>query len=189
MPLTRQILKIDVRERKLNSRITYLLVLISSVVLASGCAHLREYPSALRGVETREEWKSKAVLYLHDFKPSHWTPRAKVSRAADGYIYYGIRCQGIIHVGDDGWLYILTHSFHQDEYAHAKGNTNSYIGDITLAVDHNGRLYENKAHPCSGILIDPTSERAFQTVDEIISTPAGVMSRATWKSIEDNKDP
>jgi hypothetical protein len=71
----------------------------------------------------------------------------------DGYrmISYTLRSEeGCITFPNGDWLYLLAHSAHRSEA----------IGDITLAIDHHGRLYRNEGHICGGAITFFTDEQA-----------------------------
>jgi hypothetical protein len=71
----------------------------------------------------------------------------------EGYrmISYTLRSEeGCITFPNGDWLYLLAHSTHRSEA----------IGDITLAIDHHGRLYRNEGHICGGVITFFTDEQA-----------------------------
>ena len=96
----------------------------------------------------RFEYIEKAIDKLKAFKPSgnerfHIKKLEERERIYDRdhckYLHY----RKFITVGDNGWIYVLVHSFHEEE-------DDVIIGDLNMAIDHEGNLYINKAHLCSG---------------------------------------
>ena len=43
------------------------------------------------------------------------------------------------------WVFIVTHSCHDEEYERIKRNK---IGDISIAIDHTGSIFTNASHVC-----------------------------------------
>jgi hypothetical protein len=130
----------------------------------------------------QQKWIDKTIKILKKFKPTNKTKYVKmeksISRGGDTTFYYDIKNRGVIKVGDNGWLAIVCHSFHQDE------TTNIDIGDIILAIDENGNLYRNDGHPCLSIRLY-TSSKGFQNLDDFLATT--VLKNKKWYKLKDEK--
>jgi len=162
------------------------LLWMASVLCSCG-----ERPSAAlrRGFDTRsrKEWVKRATAYLSSFKPSRRTPRATVDSVggrdwivakhygtADGWIEYDVRKEGLIDLDDGGWVYIITHSSHE----------NITLGDFVLAVDHTGAIYRVDTHPCPMIFVTPPNGKSFRSAEEFFASPVLDVDPIRWEKIK-----
>jgi len=84
---------------------------------------------------------------------------------------------GLLSFGESQWLYLLSHSEHLPDG----------IGDISVAADQDGRLYQLDAHVCGGILFVDTnsSEFAQSTEDFMARFVPWPDSSKTWQTMEE----
>ncbi len=87
---------------------------------------------------------------------------------------YFSNSEGILRFSDGGWVYVVAHSFH----------ANSKIGDVVLAIDHNGTLYESAGHVCSQVMIEPPSRSGIKTLADFLSSTCGPQ-KAPWRRLEE----
>ena len=102
-----------------------------------GCATRHIDPTAR---EVQDAWVAATVQKLQSFRPSPETRRVELGYS-DAYGIPGNEGSALIEFGANGWVYVLTHSSHNDER----------IGDISIAIDNTGALWENLGHVCGGI--------------------------------------
>lgn len=105
----------------------------------------------------RRDWLKTTKQKLRQFQPAAETPRA-IIKPYTFDLFYWIEHEGLIEFENDEWLYIVTHS------SHAKDN----VGNVILAIDHAGNLYENQAHVCGKISVYAADGKAFERVSDFI---------------------
>lgn len=84
---------------------------------------------------------------LLDFQPNEKTRKMSIKKLQSAKIgeYFSTRVvdEGFLRLGANEWIYMVTvpskHHQHNDE-------------GLTLAIDQNGTIYENRAHVCGGIV-------------------------------------
>jgi len=64
-------------------------------------------------------------------------------------VKYKIRGNGLIRCENGGWIYLLTHSAHEDPV----------VGDVTIAITGKGEVYINFSHICGASQNFRSSER------------------------------
>jgi hypothetical protein len=85
---------------------------------------------------------------IKEFRQLDWDQIAPVSlpeeQSFDGFyqLSYRIQGEGIIHFSDGSWVYLISNSIHD----------NQEIGDITLAIDSDGKAFVNYGHVCGGLI-------------------------------------
>jgi hypothetical protein len=136
---------------------------------------------------SRRDWEDRAVRYLQAFKPNYWTPRATFDRYQSeefgAHVNYTIKNAGIIRFPDGDWVFILTHSFHQDE------REGTEIGDHVLAIDNHRKMWMAHQHPCSSVSMMPRSRKEFSCENEFLQTEVGVLSFTNWVAYPATKIP
>ena len=58
---------------------------------------------------------------------------------------------------------------------------NERVGDIVLAIDHNGKLYENEGHVCGSVDIRHKETKAFTRMDDFLES---VVEGHEWKPFQ-----
>jgi hypothetical protein len=150
----------------MNRRQRVLLLLLGLTILLFVGVHVYAYvkqrlaPPVFHA-DTRDEWIEQAVDYLHSFKPRTWSPTPETKTDSEGHLKYYIRDPALIRFADHGWVFIVAHSMH----------SGWRVGDVVLAIDHRGTVYETEAHPCMAIMISSGSGRSFRTLEEFLETP------------------
>lgn len=120
------------------------LYLMASLILVPVLVSA-EADKALVNVQVRNALIAQMTNTLARFVPDSGTKRVVVRFHADEGIKgasYRVVGDGLIEMGTGGWVYIRLSSSHDHPEA----------GDIILAVDDQGRMYENKAHVCGRIV-------------------------------------
>jgi len=143
----------------------FLGVLVSLVLLAL----LSSYP-------TKEEWlRAQANQLLH----LKITPEmiAKARPWQDGGRRYMLGgASGVIPIGDNDAVYVVTHSFH-DYDSHSMGplkilglalTGRRHVSDATILVDRGGHLYTSEGHICGGLTV--WSGKEVKTMQDFLET-------------------
>jgi hypothetical protein len=95
--------------------------------------------------EKRDKWIKETATEMRNFKPDSSIKVVTPSILDLGdrkKLAYKVNKSGIINLINDDWIYIITHSSHQDEE----------IGDVSLAVDNKRHIYINEDHVCGGVI-------------------------------------
>lgn len=112
----------------------------------------------------KQKWKEETISYLKAISPTNTTRMAEIQiRGAAQVLRYYIENEGLIKFGTNGWVYLKMHS---SCYPTAKGS----VGDIVLAIDQDGNLYQNDGHVCDGILLVSVTGKEFQSIQEFLNT-------------------
>ena len=152
----------------------YSLVFCSSLVLY-GCR--RELPASARDI-----LRSQAVADLKLFLPSDATPLAETNEMEmrfGTWASYGVpgnTGKALLSFGENQWLYLRSHSEHLPDE----------VGDLCVAVDQGGTLYQLSAHVCGGIrFADTNSDEFAQSTKDFMSrfVPWPDASK-TWHKME-----
>ncbi len=122
--------------------------------------------TAAEGIDgKRQQWKKEAILYLHTITPSNATRMAEIQiRGEAKTLRYKVVDEGLIKIGTNGWAYLKINSGCDTDREKAA------LGDMILAIDQDGNLYENDGHGCGGLLLISSTGKEFQTVQEFLST-------------------
>jgi len=126
-----------------------------------------------RPVNSRAHWitgTKQELLKIHtkgvpDFRVQS-RPYSPVG-SPEGYLF--ALTDGAVRVGHDGWVYIKCHSMHEDLEREDKGLP--CIGDVSLAIDHKGRLYAHFGHVCGCLGLRAKSREGFADIEEFIRSP------------------
>jgi len=122
----------------------------------------------------REKWKSEAIAYLQRISPTNTPKMAEIRIVGRSYILrYEMEDEGLIRLGTNGWVYLKMHSSDDED--------NTDIGDIVLAIDQDGNLYQNNGHVCGGIILKSTTGKEFQDIDEFLKT---LVFKKEWKRLK-----
>jgi hypothetical protein len=100
----------------------------------------------------RDEWLRNALEDLKLFAPPTQMKATGADAIIEGSAWLKLA---------DGWIYIITHSWHSDEG----------IGDVVICRDSRGNLYFADAHPCTGIIINDSSDVSKMQLDELLARP------------------
>lgn len=109
---------------------------------------------------SRSQWISEQISILRSIDSSAEPVESIVHD--DGTITYHLD-EGLISFEDGGWVYIVTHSSHNDR------SGIGYIGDIAISVDHQGQLYYNTEHICGGLTIYTDSTNGVLNLKHFLS--------------------
>jgi hypothetical protein len=139
------------------------LALISTTALGAGT------------MKKRAGWISATVARLKEFKPAEGTKIVEIRKLRIGRVLYTIEGEGLVRFGTAQWLYIISHSSHQEDG----------VGDAILAIDQDGNLYANDSHVCGDIIVYAMSGEAFGTVREFLDTE--VTGGEKWKKFDPNQ--
>jgi hypothetical protein len=94
--------------------------------------------------EARSNWIAEAETYLQSIvNPEDVGNKIEFyesNRMEDAVLAFRIDGQGYVRFGENDWVCIVTHSSHTD----------GAIGDVILARDQPGVIYEIKGHVCGG---------------------------------------
>jgi len=136
---------------------------------------------------SREAWIWKTILQLRSFQPAPETPRVQFKRITyregpntplidgDGMRTSLIDGDGLVFFSTNEWLYMVVHSWHSP----------GWVGDICLAIDNNGCLYQNDGHPCRAIRFESESSTAPQSVREFVTCFHADMSKdELWRELK-----
>ena len=95
--------------------------------------------------EKRNKWIKETAKELKNFKPDT-SVKVILPYILDAgetkKLAYKVNKSGIINLNNGDWVYIITHSSHQDEE----------IGDVSLAVDNKRHIFINEDHVCGGVI-------------------------------------
>ncbi|MBI4616183.1 MAG: hypothetical protein HY720_21380 [Planctomycetes bacterium] len=79
--------------------------------------------------------------------------------------YYSHPDGAPIGVAGGGWVYVVVHSFHQHDDEPPE-KPQKRIGDLSLAIDHQGVLYETREHVCGGLTLQASTPEGFASIEE-----------------------
>ena len=143
-------------------------------VIACSCGCSRPDP--------RQVWIADRVAYLRTISPESAVRSAVTATNEEtGRVAYYIEQEGLIATAGTQWVYIVSHSQHDDDSRYPEPS--SGVGDISVLIDHQGQLWTNVAHPCRYISIMTPSRQPFQSVQELLSVP--VNGDSPWHRMED----
>jgi hypothetical protein len=143
------------------------------VVLIQVCSVTLAAPGA--GGANRQKWKEAAISYLATVSPTNTTRLAEIQiRGAAKVLRYAIEDEGLIRFGTHGWVYLKMNSS-CDAARHKAA-----LGDIVLAMDQDGNVYENDSHVCSGLIIKSLTGKEFQDIQEFLDTP---VLKKKWRQL------
>ena len=132
----------------------------------------RIYYGPTFGATSRIEWIERAITHVNGFKPRPWTPRPWIFNEFPDRCIFWLEGKGLVEFQDGNWAYVVTHSFHGDE--------KYQIGDICIARDRNGNLWQSDEHPCSCIVLEAKSNEGFEDIKEFLEQPAAT-SLIKWE--------
>lgn len=136
---------------------------------------------------TKEEW-----LRFQAFSLSHMTINKEMIAKSypwqnDGKTYIMAGSPGVIPIGTESAVYVVTHSAHN-----SPSRTMMLLGlpaylltgrrpvqDATIAVDQQGRLYTCEGHICGALHL--TSKKEVKTLQDFLETYSYGNEKNTWK--------
>ena len=130
---------------------------LSIVVLVISCSCGKENNDTDSVAETRSDYIEKTIARLRAFKPTD-NPTHQVEELQGRFLHHG----GFIPVGEDGWVYCIGRSFHEDPEDSVHGG----IGEVNMAIDHKGSLYVNREHLCEGPAFWSASRHGLTSMKE-----------------------
>lgn len=111
---------------------------------------------------------------LRRFAPTEATPRVEVvlhEASVNRRAVYRIWGEGWIDMGGNGWVFIRVASSHDDPH----------VGDVILAIDDRGRIFENASHVCSTVAHFTSTEKlAAGNPDDFFGRFAADVTREPW---------
>ncbi len=87
--------------------------------------------------------------------------------------------EGLIAIPDGAWFYVVSHSFHDNEQSPKRKRTT--IGDITIAMDRNGRFYVNYGHVCGNLQLHAKS--TVRNARDFLATRGGSEDGPPWQPL------
>ncbi len=134
-----------------NRRLVYCFHLIGVFCLTSLLLSAQHADPSRVVPEKREAWIQNTIQQLRKIRPDTVSNRIAVEQKSfDDYFRLSVRInkEGLINLPEREWIYIITSSAHD----------NPETGDISLAIDRHGRLYQNNGHVCGGIITFETDK-------------------------------
>ena len=129
--------------------------------------------------EIRRATIEKVAARLRTFVPAEDTPRAELTLDEDSdyrAASYVIRGEGLVETSDGGWVYISTLSSHKDPQS----------GNLILAIDGSGRLFENDGHVCGEeTLFESIESRAAADPDDFFARFIADLGGNHWERFTD----
>jgi hypothetical protein len=111
--------------------------------------------------QSQEAYTKWAMMKLREFEP-YSVPFIPVKKQADGRYLFVERDEGVVRVGEDGWVYLLMHSL----YAYGKD-----VGDEIYAIDHAGRMYRSRCgNLCSHQGLYASSANGYESVEDFLKS-------------------
>jgi len=95
--------------------------------------------------KNQRTWLKKTASLLKKMTPDTCSRVSEIKRYDFGdskKVAFRIVEYGLIKLENGDWVYILTHSSHEDET----------VGDISMAISSDKKLYVNYGHVCGGII-------------------------------------
>jgi hypothetical protein len=93
----------------------------------------------------REKWIEESVSELGKFIPDSSVKLIApylIDQEDAKKLYFKVNKEGMIKLENGDWIYIITHSGHENEE----------IGDLCLAIDNKKDVYINESHVCGGVI-------------------------------------
>ena len=146
------------------------------VLLLASCASTPENQSR------RDKWIQKTLVELKSFKPGPDTHRVKPVKSDRG-LSYTIGHRSLLEDVDGNWVYFIAHSSHSDSAGIPNEDCTMVIavdniGDITLAVDNKGVIYQSNRHVCGAI------QRGFVRSDNLKGFKNAHAFVSGWKRVK-----
>ncbi len=132
----------------------YLKLLLASVFLFGSWNLLQgQHHSHPRyDAESRMLKKNEIIQSLRSFRPNEQAVVVELTeKEIDQSVKQSVRIigEGFLQISNTDWIYFISTSSHTDANA----------GDMTLAIDQSGNVYQNDGHVCGGIVHFQTFER------------------------------
>ncbi|KAF0129833.1 MAG: hypothetical protein FD155_2077 [Bacteroidetes bacterium] len=139
---------------KLTSR-TSVFIIIMILLVGSWKIGFGQHDNAHKlDYKQREIKKNEIIQTLKAFKPNDQTAVLELKETEIDYqtIKKSIRVigEGFLQLNEATWIYFVSFSSHKD----------ANIGDMTLAIDNIGNMYQNDGHVCGGIIHFETFDRS-----------------------------
>lgn len=91
--------------------------------------------------------QTKTVKKLLNFQPNQKTRKMSIKKRQSAkkgeYLSTRVVNEGFLALGENEWIYMVTVPSKQHKHDEE---------GLTLAIDQNGTIYENRAHVCGGIV-------------------------------------
>jgi hypothetical protein len=134
-----------------NRRLVYCFHLICVFCLNGLLLSAQHSDSSLLIPEKREAWVQSALIQLQYFKADTTIRGLQLEEISfEDYFRLKVRVigTGLLDLPGKNRIYILTSSSHDLPE----------VGDISLAMDRHGRIYQNNGHVCGGIITFETEK-------------------------------
>ena len=118
---------------------------------------------------SEDDYINKTVALLKEFKPRK-DEKYLIEQIGNKYLLHG----GYIPFTNGGWIYCISHSFHDEEV------DNIIIGDLNMAIDNNGKIYTNRGHLCEGCAFWTVSPKGLSSIDDIFQSNSNEKT-SKWK--------
>ncbi|GAB1307523.1 hypothetical protein KH5_02060 [Urechidicola sp. KH5] len=151
------------------------LLFLSFILLITQCIYAQKHHNHEDSVDVTDWVNDKIELLkkveidtvIYQAKSVQFKEEEKIRQR------YILRKSGSIQFASGDWIYIYIQSKHD----------NKSIGDISLAIDNNGKLYYNKGHVCGDIGFEAISENGYTTSEDFFSYFNDVMDDIPWERI------
>jgi hypothetical protein len=124
--------------------------------------------------ELRDAWIQSAVQSLKSVRPGENLPELKLSRVQEiGYARIRVRVleEGRLNIGKNEWVCFRSTSAHE----------HPETGDITLAMDHKGKIYINLGHVCGEICFETSEIPELSNTREFFKYFISAYDKEKWK--------
>lgn len=132
--------------------------------------------------QTEQEWFETQAKYLSKvrFTPQMIAGAKPWRRDGDRWEYYVIAREGFIPIGTENGVYVVVHSFHDNELRGFKRAVLRFqvraginrgeprVSDAVLAVDQQGNLYKCGGHICGCLFLG--SNKEVLTLEDFLET-------------------
>ena len=135
--------------------------------------------------DDQQNWIRKTVRVLRTDDLLRDPQLALVSAGKVGKLKYQIQGNsGLIRFSNAGWVFIVSHSSHAEEF-----DPTDKVGDISIAIDNEGNLYKNAAHVCGGITVQSDSPFGLSTIRDFLDAGIKIGTNVIpWSPIETEND-
>ena len=106
------------------------------VAYVGGCSRQKRKPP--HDAQLRNAYIATTVARLRAFRPNGTEHAFDIEDVQAGRYIEILSREAFLRIGPDEWVYVIQHDHHQDDR----------IGNVTLAIDHLGRIWKNGGHGC-----------------------------------------
>lgn len=130
----------------MNIKVIFYIVIYSIFGLSgSGIVMAQVHNVGEFDPQKRSMWIEQEVNDLKLYKPEEDAKSIKLKTInKKGEVWRSVRVvkKGLVELDKGDWIFIVTNS----------GHDNPSVGDISLAIDQNGKIYRHSGHVCGNII-------------------------------------